>query len=73
MYQVWWKSIDVYSSYHPETKNGRDGRWTDVQRETIIPCHYCVAGYNDRINKILLCYDRKEKKKKLDKKKRTVH
>ena len=53
-YQVWWKSIDVYSSYHPETKNGRtDGRMTDGQtngltddqRETIVPRHYCVAGY----------------------------
>ena len=101
---VWWKSIDVYSSYHLETKiwaclgqitpskideicplaipnqistismptpslvkihwcllklssgnekwtNGRttDGqtdRLTEDQRETIIPCHYCVAGYN---------------------------
>ena len=45
-YQVWSKSIDVYSSYHPETKNGRtDVRRTDGQtdglmddpRETIIP------------------------------------
>ena len=52
-YQVSWKSIDVYSSYHPETKNGRTGVWltkgrtdrhTDVQRETIIPRHHCVAS-----------------------------
>ena len=55
MYQVWWKSIYVYSSYHLETKNRRmDGQLmdghTDVQRETITPRHYCVAGYkNDRL------------------------
>ena len=57
--KVWWKSIDVYSSYHTETKNGRtdDGRTngqtdglTDDQRETIIPRHYCVVGYNIKIN-----------------------
>ena len=27
------------------TTNGRTD--TDVQRETIIPCHYCVAGYEN--------------------------
>ena len=56
-YQVWWKSINVYSSYHPETKYWRtDGRTTDgrldghtdVQRETIIPHHYRVAGYTKK-------------------------
>ena len=51
-YQVWWKSFDVYSSYHPETKNGwMDVRQTDghmdIQRETIIPRHYCVAEYKN--------------------------
>ena len=45
------KSIDVYSSYHPETKNGRMDRQTDghtdAQHETIIPHHYCMAGYRN--------------------------
>ena len=51
------KSIDVYSSYHPETRYGRtdecttDGR-TDrcVQLETIIPRHYMyhVAGNKNK-------------------------
>ena len=46
-YQVWWKSIDVYSNYHLEMKYGQtdvrlmDGR-TDI---TIIPRYYRVAGY----------------------------
>ena len=38
------KSIDVYLSYHPETRYG----WTDkhmVQRETIIRRHYRVPEY----------------------------
>ena len=44
-------------SYHPETKYGRtyDGRTdrqTDVQRETIIPRHYRVAEYNQKISSI---------------------
>ena len=56
--QVSWKSIDVYSSYHPETKYRRADWWmdvrqtdrqadrhTDIQHETIIPCHYCVWGW----------------------------
>ena len=30
------------------TYERRADRHTDVQCETIIPCHYCVAGYNDR-------------------------
>ena len=44
--------MDIYSSYRPETKkkHGRtDVRQTDGQRDnqrdTIIPRHYCVAGY----------------------------
>ena len=45
----WWKSIDVYSSYHPEMKNGwtdvqRADRHTDVQRETIIPATIVWRG-----------------------------
>ena len=52
-YQVWWKSIDVYSSYHLETKYGRMDKWTDrytdIQRETIIPRHYRVAGYKKTV------------------------
>ena len=40
----------MYTRYHPETKTGRTNDWrtdrhTDVQRETIIPRHYFVAGY----------------------------
>ena len=27
------------------TTDGRTDRHTDVERETIIPCHYRVAGY----------------------------
>ena len=27
--------------------DGRTDRHTDVQRETIIPRHYCVAGYKN--------------------------
>ena len=30
-YQVWWKSVDVYSSYHPETKYGRTDDWLEGQ------------------------------------------
>ena len=30
------------------TTDGRTDRHTDVQRETIIPRHYCVAGNNNR-------------------------
>ena len=65
IYQVWWKSIDVYSSYHPETKNGRtdgrtyDGRTdglTDDQRETIIPRYYCLAGYKNSTDEIMKLY-----------------
>ena len=50
--KFWWKSIDIHSIYHPETKiwaavqqmdRQTDGQ-TDNQRETIIPCHYRVAG-----------------------------
>ena len=26
-------------------EDGRTDRHMDAQRETIIPCHYCVAGY----------------------------
>ena len=29
------------------TTDGRTDRHTDVQRETIIPRHYCVAGYKN--------------------------
>ena len=63
-YQVWWKSINVYSKYHLETKNGRTYYWwmngqidwhMDVQHETIIPRHYRVVGYNNKnISKCLL-------------------
>ena len=54
-YQFWWKSIDVYSCYHPETKNGRTcDRQTDIhtdfQLKTIIPRHCCVAGYKNSQN-----------------------
>ena len=28
---VWWKSIDVYSSYHPETKYRWTDGWTDIR------------------------------------------
>ena len=48
-----WKSTDVYSNYHLETKYGQtydwltDGWHTDIQRETIIPRHYHVAGYKN--------------------------
>ena len=59
-HQVWWKSIDVYSSYHPETKNGR----TDYQRNTIIPRHYYVAGYKKK---------KKKKKKKRICKNKIIH
>ena len=50
--QVEGKSIDVYSCYHLEMKDGRiDGRrmdrHTDVQHETIIPHNHCVAGYKN--------------------------
>ena len=31
MYQVWWKSINIYSSYHPETKIMRDRQTTHAQ------------------------------------------
>ena len=50
-YQVCWKSIDVYSRYHPETKyNGRTDWRTDEQTHgrptwTIVPRHCRVAGY----------------------------
>ena len=27
--------------------DGRTDKHMDVQRETIIPCHYCVAGYKN--------------------------
>ena len=39
-----------YSSYHPEMKNGWMDRHTEVQCETIIPCHYCMAGYKNYQN-----------------------
>ena len=49
-HQVWWKSTDVYSSYHPERKYWQtdlqltdgwmDGH-TDIQSETIIPHNMC--------------------------------
>ena len=57
--QGWWKSIDIYSSYRLETKIQMCGGWTfgradgrtdghtEVQREAIIPRHYCVAGYKN--------------------------
>ena len=40
----------MFTRYHPETKNGRKdvrrkNRHTDVQRETILPRHYIVAGF----------------------------
>ena len=35
----------MFTRYHPETKNRRTDGLTDDQRETIIPRHYCVAGY----------------------------
>ena len=45
----------MFSRYHLETKNGRTNGHMDVQHETIIPRHYCVAGYKkcnpDIINK----------------------
>ena len=48
---VWWKSIDIYSSYHPEMQIRMD-IWqadghTDSQCDTIIPHHYHVAGYKN--------------------------
>ena len=51
-YQIWWKSIDIYSNYHPEMKTQTDGQQTDghmnIQHQTIIPCHCCVLGYKKR-------------------------
>ena len=47
-YQVWWKPIDVYSSYHPERKNGwtdgcttdgRTDRWTDSWTTNVKPLY----------------------------------
>ena len=56
------KFINVYSSYHPETKYGRtdggrttDGR-TDVQRETIIPRGRLTVLQLEVINGITLRY-----------------
>ena len=54
-YWVWWKSIDIYSSYNPETKILTDwrtyNRWTDGytdnQCDIIIPRHYRVAVYKN--------------------------
>ena len=59
-YQVWWKSINVYSSYHPEMKydwwtyDWWMDRHKDVQRETIIPRHYHVVGYKKVLNIIFI-------------------
>ena len=30
-----------------QTDGPTEGRTTDVQRETIIACHYCVVGYKN--------------------------
>ena len=56
-HQVWWKSTDIYSSYHLEMKiqtdlyqmDGWTDRHTDSQRDTIIPRHYHEAGYKNGI------------------------
>ena len=60
---VWWKSIDIYSSYQPQMKvlmsicttdrqmDGQTDRQMDghmnIQCETIIPCHMIVAGFKN--------------------------
>ena len=55
----WWKSIDIYWKYGPETKIWmgicKMGKQTEghtyVQRVTIIPRHYHVAGYKKHISR----------------------
>ena len=34
------------------TMDGQTDRHTDLQRETIIPCHYCVEGYKKKNEQI---------------------
>ena len=51
-YQVWWKSVHVYSSGNEKqvdwrTTDGRMDRHMHVRRETIIPHHYLLAGYKN--------------------------
>ena len=47
-HHVWWKSIDIHSSYRPEMKKKqkRMNKHTDNQYETIISRHYHAAGDN---------------------------
>ena len=61
-------------TYHPETKNGRTDKTdglADNQCETIIPRHYCVAGYKNSAHKTYIhtfvsigCFQEHKKKKK---------
>ena len=41
--EVWWKSIDMYSSYPPEMNIGWTDRHMNDQGDTIIPRHYSVV------------------------------
>ena len=51
--RVWWNSINIYASYRPEAKirtdrhttDGRTGRHTGSQHDTIIPRPCRMAGY----------------------------
>ena len=64
--------------------NGWTDGHTDIQHETIIPCHYCVAGYKKalvfvplgenlyEILKPIFWKKQKKKKKKNKKKKETI-
>ena len=44
---IWKRKMDR------RTYDGRTDRHTDVQRETIIPRHYCVAGYKKTVLNIM--------------------
>ena len=47
-HQVWWKSIEIYLSYCPETDRWTDGQidgHMDNQSDIMIPRHYRVAEY----------------------------
>ena len=52
---------NVVTKLNPLTRNIGLDRHTDVQSETIIPHHYCVAGYK---KKKIAGYKKKKKQKK---------
>ena len=75
--KIHWRLLKLSSGNEIRTEGrmteGRTDRYTDVQRETIIPRHYRVAGYNKSCqNTTQLAGKSWSDKKKQKKKKKTI-